>query len=82
MGGGKNGQGKGKEGRKEKGQQVFVLKEGKPVAVPVKTGIANNNIIELTESSLKEGDDVIIEQVGGEAKKKAGSGGSPMGPRF
>jgi len=77
-GGGKGAPGKGK-GR---GQQVYLLKDGKPVASPVKTGIANNSSVELTESGLKEGDEVIIEQIGGDAKKKAGAGGSPMGPRF
>ena len=72
--------GGGKE--RDRSQQVYLLKEGKPVAVSMKTGIANNSSIELTESSLKEGDDVIIGQSGGDAKKKSGAGGSPMGPRF
>lgn len=67
---------------RERSQTIYLLKEGKPVATAVKTGIANNSSIELIESDLKEGDDVIIEQVGGDAKKKAGSGHSPMGPRF
>jgi HlyD family secretion protein len=62
------------------GQQVYLLKEDKPVAVPVKTGIANNSSIELVESTLKEGDQVIVEQIGGETKKK--TGGSPMGRPF
>ena len=74
-GGGKPGGRKGGNG-----QQVYILKENKPVAVPVKTGIANNSSIELTESTLKEGDEVIIEQVGGDSKKK--SGGSHMGRPF
>jgi HlyD family secretion protein len=79
--GGANGGGKGGPGRgKDKSQQVYLLKEGKPVASAVKTGIANNSSIELIESTLKEGDEVIIEQVGGDTKKKASS--SPMGPRF
>jgi HlyD family secretion protein len=78
LGGAKGGTGKGKE----RSQLVYLIKEGKPVAAPVKTGIANNSSIELIESDLKEGDEVIIEQVGGDAKKKAGAGGSPMGPRF
>ena len=77
-GGGKSGPGKGKV----KGQQVFLLMEGKPVATPVKTGIANNSSIELIDSGLKEGDEVIIEQIGGDTKKKGGTGGSPMGSRF
>ena len=78
QGGGKGGPGKGKGA----GQQVYILKDGKPVATPVKTGIANNSSIELIESALKEGDEVITEQIGGEAKKKAGASSSPMGPRF
>jgi len=61
-------------------QKVYLLKEGKAVAVAVKTGIANNSSIELVEGDLKEGDDVIIEQVGGDTKKK--TGGSPMGRPF
>jgi HlyD family secretion protein len=68
-------------GRKSSGdRQVYILTENKPVAVTVKTGIANNNAIELVESSLKEGDEVIIEQIGGDTKKKAS--GSPMGRPF
>ncbi|MBT0665387.1 efflux RND transporter periplasmic adaptor subunit [Geobacter pelophilus] len=73
----------GKPGRKEKGQQVYTLKENKPVAVTIKTGIGNNSSIELLEGPLKEGDEVIVEQQGGDTKKKSGNamGGSPMGPR-
>ncbi|MDD2852126.1 MAG: efflux RND transporter periplasmic adaptor subunit [Desulfuromonadaceae bacterium] len=67
--------------RKDKSQQVYLLKEGKPVSIPVKTGIANNSSIELTESSLKEGDEVIIEQTDGDTKKKSVSS-SPMRPHF
>ena len=62
------------------GRQVYILKDNKPVAVPVKIGIANNSAIELLESTLKEGDEVITEQIGGVAKKKTGS--SPMGRSF
>jgi HlyD family secretion protein len=68
-------------GRKGAGErQVYILKENKPVAVTVKTGIANNNAIELVESTLKEGDEVITEQIGGDTKKKASA--SPMGRPF
>lgn len=77
-GGGTTPPGKGKE----RNQKVYLLKDGKPVATLIKTGIANNSSIELAESDLKEGDDVIVEQVGGDVKKKAGTSGSPMGPRF
>lgn len=34
----------------------------------------------VVESTLKEGDEVIVEQIGGETKKK--TGGSPMGRPF
>jgi HlyD family secretion protein len=77
-------QGGGKPGGRKGpgGQQVYIIKDNKPAAVAVKTGIANNSAIELLESTLKEGDEVIIEQVGGESKKKAAAGGSPMGRPF
>ena len=82
-GGGANSGGKSVSSKvKERSQLVYMLKEGKPVATPVKTGIANNSSIELIDGTLKEGDEVVIEQVGGDTKKKAGAGGSPMGPRF
>ena len=75
-GGGKPG---GRKGGAE--QQVYILKDNKPVAVAVKTGIANNSSIELLESTLKEGDDVVIEQTGGDSGKKKAAG-SPMGRPF
>ena len=63
--------------RKGKGQQVYVLKDDQPLAVPIKTGISNNTSVELVEGPLKEGDEVIVEQQGGDSKKKKSS--SPMG---
>ncbi len=69
-------------GRKAAGQQVYLLKEGKPVAVAIKTGIASSSAVEVSEGELKEGDEVIVEQSGGDAKKKGPSSGSPMGRPF
>jgi HlyD family secretion protein len=67
--------------RKKGGQTVYILgKDKKPVAVAVKTGIANDRFVELVEGDLKEDDQVITEQVN-TAKKPAGSG-MPPGPRF
>lgn len=64
-------------------QRVHILREGKPVAIGIRTGIADDSAIELTGGALKEGDLVVIEQIGGTGKKKANAaGGSPMGPRF
>jgi HlyD family secretion protein len=75
-GGGKPGSRKGGNG-----QQVYILKDNKPAAVTIKTGIANNSSIELVEGTLKEGDEVIIEQIGGDSVKKKAAG-SPMGRPF
>ena len=79
--GAKPGAGNGRPGgRKGGAQQVYQLKDGRPVAVPVKTGISSSSSYELVEGGLKEGDEVIVEQVGGETRKKAS--GSPMGRPF
>ena len=62
------------------GQRVYTLgKNGKPVAVTVKTGVSNGSFTELLEGNLKEGDVVIT----GEApKESSASGGSPPGMGF
>ena len=70
-----------RKGKMGAGQQVFIPgPEGKAVAVTVKTGISNDGQVELVEGSLKENDDVIIEQIS--SAKKPGGMGAPMGPRF
>ena len=67
--------------KKDAGQQVYVLgQDNKPVAVPVKTGISNDGQVELVEGTLKENDEVIVEQI--TSQKKSGGSGTPMGPRF
>lgn len=66
--------------KKGAGQQVFILSaEQKPVAVPIKTGITNDGQVELVEGTLKENDEVIVEQIS--SQKKSGGTGA-MGPRF
>jgi HlyD family secretion protein len=68
--------------KKVAGQQVFILSaEQKPVAVPIKTGITNDGQVELVEGTLKENDEVIVEQISSQ-KKSGGTGGAPTGPRF
>jgi len=75
------GEGGGKPGGlKGGGQILYVLKDGKPSPLSIKTGIANSSSIELVEGGLKDGDEVVIEQIGGDAKKK--KSGSPMGRPF
>ena len=65
------------------GQQVYVLnQEKKPVPVPIRTGISGDGQVEVVEGGLKEGDDVIIEEVSTKKKAPGGSGRPQMGPRF
>jgi len=73
-GGGKPGE------RKGGGQILYILKDGKPAPLSVTTGIASSGSIELVEGALKEGDEVIVEQSGGDVKKKSSM--SPMGRPF
>ncbi|CAH2032644.1 efflux RND transporter periplasmic adaptor subunit [Trichlorobacter ammonificans] len=61
-------------------QQVYVLKEGTPQPVAVQTGLSDARFVEITEGTLQEGDELIIEQIDGSKKKPAG--GMPMGPRM
>lgn len=62
------------------GQRVYVPgKDGKPAAVPVKTGISDGTFTRVVEGEVKEGDLLIV----GEApKKKNGAGKSPPGMGF
>jgi HlyD family secretion protein len=58
------------------GQHVFLLgKDGKPVPVPVKTGVSNGTFTVLEEGNLKEGDLLIIGESQG--KKAVGSATPP-----
>ncbi|MDK9716346.1 MAG: efflux RND transporter periplasmic adaptor subunit [Trichlorobacter sp.] len=74
------GSGKGKPGGAQ--QKVYLLKDDKPVAVAVTTGLGDASFIELVEGGLQEGDQVIVEQLDKTKKKASGMGGSPMGPRM
>ncbi|MFH1034610.1 MAG: efflux RND transporter periplasmic adaptor subunit [Pseudomonadota bacterium] len=61
-------------------RRVYLLDDqGNPRAVAVHTGIGDDNFLELVKGQLKEGDEVIVEQVG--SKKKTPTM-PPRGPRF
>lgn len=62
------------------GQQVYALKDGKPVALTVKTGVSDDSYVELVSGEVREGQALIIEQT--QAKKKPAQTGGAMGPRF
>lgn len=69
-----------RRGKKEPGQQVYILgPDKKPEPVKVTTGISNDGQVELTGGGLKENDAVIIEQ---SSQKKSDGMRGPMGPRF
>jgi HlyD family secretion protein len=66
--------GKGKEAG---GQRVYLLgKDGKPVPVPIKSGVSNGTSTVLVEGNLKEGDLLITGESQG---KKAGGSATPPG---
>lgn len=50
---------------------LYRLEEGKPVAVNVRTGIADNNFTEILEGEIREGDNLILREV--TDKEKSGS---------
>ncbi|HUI92280.1 MAG TPA: efflux RND transporter periplasmic adaptor subunit [Chitinivibrionales bacterium] len=70
----------------ENAGHVFVLAEGKPKFVRVKTGLSNGGFVEV-DGALKPGDSVIVATISGDKSKTAaqpfGMGGAPgMGRRF
>ncbi len=64
-----------------RGEQVYVLENNTPRLVKVKTGISDSTGAELLEGNLKEGDQLIVEQLesGGDKKRKnPGAMGRPF----
>lgn len=80
-------EGKGKAGKdpgkkkKEAGQVVYILRTEKQVApVQVVTGISDSGFVELVEGTLKENDEVIVEQFSAKKKAEAAGNSMPKGP--
>jgi len=42
---------------------VYRLEQGKPVAVPVKTGVSNSSHTEILEGDIKEGDMLVVREI-------------------
>jgi HlyD family secretion protein len=60
------------KGERNSGQRtLWVLRNGQPQAVPVKTGISDGVQTEIVEGEVKEGDEVITDSRGGAAKSQA-----------
>ncbi len=47
-------------GERQKGAGVWVLRDNRPVRVPIKTGISDGTYTEVVSGDLKEGDEVIV----------------------
>jgi HlyD family secretion protein len=58
--------------------QVWVLKNGKPVAVPIATGLDDDSYSEVTGGALREGDLVIV----GEQRAESGRAAAPVAPQL
>jgi HlyD family secretion protein len=66
----------GGKGKEPGGQRVYLLgKDGKPVPVPIKSGVSNGTFTVLEEGNLKEGDVLVTGESQG--KKPAGSATPP-----
>jgi len=77
VGGGARGgqrEGRGGSGAQTNTAQVFVLRDGQPVAVPVTTGLDDDTMSEVVQGEIEEGDQVIVSETRGDAKP----GGAPQ----
>lgn len=63
-------------GKKFKEQGIWILQKNKPVRINIKTGITDNDSTEIISSKIKEGDDVIIGNLG---KKQTSNNMKPPG---
>jgi HlyD family secretion protein len=68
-------QGGSKAAGRSKGSRVWVLRDGRPVAVPVSVGLTDSTSAEITGGELKAGEPVIVNEV------TPGQGAAPRRPR-
>jgi HlyD family secretion protein len=69
--------GKGNSAAEKKGTGVWIIESGKPKRVPVTTGISDSSYIELVTGEIREGQEVIVEDI-----SKNNKTSSPPGPRL
>lgn len=62
----------------QKGAVVWLLEDKKPKRVGVKAGISDGNYTEVLSGDLKEGDEVIVESIGGAKKSDTPVSGPGM----
>jgi len=63
-----------------KQQGVWIIRDGKPVRVNIKTGITDGEWTELVEGDIKEGQEVIVDIQTNKKNNKSSTGNPP--PRF
>lgn len=62
--------------------RVWVMRDGKPEPVPILRGIQNSQFVEVVEGDLKEGDEIIVGMVGGQATQiRPGQSTNPFQPQ-
>lgn len=47
--------------RAQSGKRVYVLRDGRPVAIPVAAGLSDERVTQIVKGDLKPGDEVIID---------------------
>jgi HlyD family secretion protein len=63
---------------KKNGHRVWVLRDGRPTAVPVATGLDDGTHVELTDDALALGDPVIVDALGEDGAR--GADAQPRSP--
>jgi HlyD family secretion protein len=61
---------------------VWVLRGPKPEPVRIRPGVSDGSLTEVLEGDLREGDAVVTEAAGGDARPGGGGGGGPRPPRI
>lgn len=62
-----------------KEQGVWILRSGHPIHVPVKTGLSDGTYVEVTSSTLKAGDSIIVGEAPAGERQNARRSRSPFG---
>ncbi len=75
------GNGGGSGGPRKEASRVYVLRDSKPVAITVTTGITDGTMTEITSDQLKEGDQLIVGEVVASASA-APAGTNPFAPQM
>lgn len=61
-----------------KSQRVYVLRDGKPLRVPVAVGLGDGTNVEISSQDIKQGDDVIINEIKDQDSKNSAPPRSPL----